>query len=63
MLVWRTNETNKFWTWNGRELANPFTIIRCVVTLPVYLVLKVLITVVSFLGWGLYEAGRTWDDL
>ena len=55
--------TKKFWTWNGRELANPFTIIRRLVALPVYLTLKVLITLVSFVGWGVYEASRTWDDL
>jgi len=53
---------NKFWTWRGRDLANPLTIIRRLIFWPFYILSRTLLTIVVLAAWGWDDAVRIWGD-
>lgn len=53
----------KWWTWNGRRLAHPLTIIRRLLAWPFFYTFRALTWLSVLIGWGFDEAGRVWSDL
>ena len=50
------------WGWNGRRLADPLTMVRRLLALPVLRVAQGLVFVATLLGWGWDDAMRTWRE-
>ena len=44
------------WSWDGRDLDNPFNILRRLVCYPLMFCLAIPMYIIIFIGWGKYAA-------
>lgn len=51
------------WEYNGRKLANIFTILRRVLMLPIAYILVLLLYLVIYIGFGKAEADNTYNNI
>ena len=51
------------WTWNGRKLTHPLSMVRRTIGLAIMLFGTVFVVLGAFVGWGLDEARGTWRNL
>ena len=51
----------QLWTWNGKRLASPLTMARRLIALSLMPVARLLLCLVTVIGYGIEEARDTWD--
>lgn len=51
------------WEWEGRRLADPLTIARRLLALPVFMAGKCLAFIGALIGWGWDSAMQVWRGM
>ena len=56
MKIGKLEISNWTWTWDGRELDNPFNILRRLVCYVLMILLAIPMYIIILVGWGKYSA-------
>ena len=56
MKIGKLKISKREWSWNGRELDNPFSILRRLICYALMICLAIPMYIIIFIGWGKYAA-------